>query len=321
MRHAARQLRSWLIFDVGQDMRNRSQKLMLSSRLLSLVVVAFLTSPAIAQFTDKLGSRAPSTVDTATPEPTATRIYKDIDGTKLEIWIWKPADWKADDVRSAIIFYHGGSWRGGSPSAFARQSQRLARLGMVAFSVQYRLMSQTGITVYDCVKDAKSAFRWVVVHAQELGINPRRIAAGGSSSGGHLAAALATLDTINDSADNTRISTIPAALVLFAPALQLDARHAARAAGAHSPTEVVALSPFDHLRRGHPPTIIFHGEFDTTVPIRTAREYAAKVKDLGGQCAVIGFADQPHGFYHSEPFVWETLKQVEAFLREQQLLK
>jgi acetyl esterase/lipase len=75
------------------------------------------------------------------------------------------------------------------------------------------------------------------------------------------------------------------------------------------------------LRQGHPPTLILHGEFDTTVPIRTAREYAAKMNDLGGRCTVIGFANQPHGFYQGEPCVWETLKHVEAFLREQKLLK
>jgi acetyl esterase/lipase len=109
--------------------------------------------------------------------------------------------------------------------------------------------------------------------------------------------------------------------VLFAPALQLDARFLARAAGALSSSEIAALSPSDNLKRGHPPTVIFHGEFDLTVPIRTAREYATKVKGLDGKCTVVGFADQPHGFYHGEPFVWETLKQVEAFLREQQLLK
>jgi acetyl esterase/lipase len=293
---------------------------MLLSRPLQLLLLAFLTLPAVAQFADAPG-RVKNSLDPVIPEPTEKQIYKEIAGTKLEIWIWKPADWKPDDLRSAMVFYHGGSWRGGSPMAFARQSQQLALRGMVAFSVQYRLTSQAGVTVHDCVKDAKSAYRWIVAHSQELGVNPHRIAAGGSSSGGHLAAALATLDAINDSTDDIRIATVPAALVLFAPALQLDGRRAANAAGARSPDEVSALTPFNHLKRGHPPTIIFHGEADTTVYIRTAREYAAKVKEHGGQCTVVGFADQPHGFYHGEPFVRETLKQAAVFLRAQQLLE
>ncbi len=47
----------------------------------------------------------------------------------------------------------------------------------------------------------------------------------------------------------------------------------------------------------------------------------AKVKAHAGQCTVVGFTDQPHGFYHGKPFVSETLKQAEVFLREQQLLE
>src|SRR4051812_22759885 len=94
------------------------------------------------------------------PQPTEKKIYKEVGSAKLEIWIWKPADWKATDQRSAIVFYHGGGWRGGSPNAFARQSAKLAERGMVAFSVQYRLTSQPGVKIEDCVKDAKSAFRW-----------------------------------------------------------------------------------------------------------------------------------------------------------------
>jgi acetyl esterase len=284
-------------------------------RLFPLLVFAFATLAGRAQVGEA------NIADVAMPEPTEKRAYKEVAGTKLEIWIWQPANWRPDDRRSVIVFFHGGSWLGGSPDAFARQARQLAQRGMVAFSVRYRLKSQPGVTVYDCVKDAKSAFRWIVTHAPELGINPQRIAAGGSSSGGHLAAALATLDAINEPTDDANISTVPAALVLFAPVLQLEVRRIADAAGARSPQEIAALSPFAHLTRGHPPTIIFHGEADLTVPIRTVRDYAAKVKEHAGQCTVVGFADQPHGFYHREPFLSETLKTAEAFLREQHVLE
>lgn len=244
--------------------------------------LALVALPVFAQFGEIPEHRMKAPLVEVTPEPTEKRIYKEVDGVKLEVWIWKPAEWKREDRRSSIVFYHGGSWRGGDPTAFSRQSQQLAHRGMVAFSVQYRLTSQAGVTVHDCVRDAKSAFRWIVSHASDLGIDPHKVSAGGSSSGGHLAAALATLDAINDSAYDTRISTIPVALVLFAPALQLDGRRAANAAGARSSEEMAALSPFDHVKRGHPPTVIFHGEADMTMYIRTAREYAAGCKITAG---------------------------------------
>ena len=255
------------------------------------------------------------------PPPTEKRVYKQIGDAKLEIWIWKPADWKAGDRRSSIVFYHGGGWRSGNPSAFSRQSARLAERGMVAFSVQYRLTSQAGITVTDCVKDARSAFRWVRAHAKELGLDPEKIAAGGGSAGGHLAATLATIDAIDDDRDDLKLSTRPAALALFNPALKLGGLRAEPDKRFKSPRDVSAIDPFEHVKRGHPPTIIFHGENDTTVPIATARAYAAKAEALGGKCQVVAFPDQVHAFFNREPFVWDTLQQTESFLEGLGLLK
>lgn len=275
-------------------------------RLLALA--AFLLTP----ITRCLAAQAP------TPKPTEKRVYKEIGDTRLELWIWKPAGWKPTDHRSAIVFYHGGGWRNGSPTAFARQSEKLAERGMVAFSVQYRLTSQAGVTIVDCVKDAKSAFRWVRAHADELGIDPEKIAAGGGSAGGHLAAALATLDAINDDHDDTKVRTQPAALVLFNPALRL-ASPREKDATASAPARA-SVSPYEHLKRGHPPTIIFHGEEDTTVPISSVRDYAAKAERLGADCKVIGFPGAAHSFFNREPHVWDTLKQAEAFLEKQALL-
>lgn len=256
-----------------------------------------------------------------TPPPTEKRVYKEIAGQKLEIWIWRPSDWKPTDRRGAIVFYHGGAWRAGSPTAFARQSAKLAQRGMIAFSVQYRLTSQAGVQVADCVKDAKSAFRWVRQHAAELGVDPDRIAAGGGSAGGHLAASLGTLDAIDDPVDDTRIGTRPVALVLFNPAVRLNGPRAQEAAKVGSPAATSALSPYDHIKRGHPPAIVFHGEDDTTVPIQSVRDYAAKLKDLGVECTVVGFAGQVHAFFNREPFVWDTLKQAEAFLEKHGVLE
>jgi acetyl esterase len=256
------------------------------------------------------------------PEPTEKRVYKEVDGKALEIWIWKPVGWKKEDQRSSVVFYHGGGWRGGSPTAFARQSAKLAEKGMVAFSVQYRLTAQPGVTVVECVKDARSAFRWVKTHAGELGLDVKRIAAGGGSAGGHLAAGLVTLGAFDDEKDDLSVVIDPVALVLFNPAVKLDFERARAGAAKEGRKleDVLKVSPYHHLKAGHPPTVIFHGDADTTVPIESVQTYAAKVKELGGACEVVVSPGQAHAFFNKEPYVWETLERAEGFLRERGLL-
>lgn len=276
------------------------------SLAISLAAAVTMTSLAMAQ----------SPVDFS---PTEKKVYKELADNKLEIWIWKPIGWKEADKRGAIVFYHGGGWRSGNPASFSRQCAKLAERGMVAFSVQYRLTSQPGVAMEDCVQDAKSAYRWVISHAAELGIDPKKVAAGGGSAGGHLAAALATLPEVNDPADDANVSTTPVALVLFNPAIKLDFKRAASVASRQT-EELLKLSPYHHLKAGHPPTLIFHGDADTTVPIQTVHDYAAKVKELGGRCEVVVAPGQGHSYFNKEPFVWDTLKQTQTFLEDLSVL-
>ena len=148
----------------------------------------------------------------------ATRIYKKAGERELKLTIVNPPDWKAQDQRPALVFFHGGGWVGGGPTQFTQHSDYLATRGMVCIQVEYRLIAKgdQGPPI-DCVHDAKSAMRWVRGHAAELGIDPHRIAAGGGSAGGHLAAFVGMVDGLDDPQDDLKISPKANALVLFNP--------------------------------------------------------------------------------------------------------
>ena len=74
---------------------------------------------------------------------------------------------------------------------------------MVAISAEYRVKSRNETTPFECVKDGKSALRWVRKNASKLGVDPQRIGAGGGSAGGHVAAAVATVPGLNDEEDDS----------------------------------------------------------------------------------------------------------------------
>ena len=89
------------------------------------------------------------------------RVYKKVDGRDLRLFIVKPDDWKATDQRPALVLFHGGGWTGGAPTQFNEQATYLARRGLVCVQVEYRLVKDLPGPPTNCVRDAKSAMRWV----------------------------------------------------------------------------------------------------------------------------------------------------------------
>lgn len=100
---------------------------------------------------------------------------------------------KAKETSSAaLVWIHGGGYVIGSADADEALCRRIAtETGAVVASVDYRLAPET--TSPGLVEDCYAALRWVHSNAAELGIDADRIAVGGASAGGGLAACLAIL--------------------------------------------------------------------------------------------------------------------------------
>jgi len=253
-------------------------------------------------------------------------IYKKVGEVELPIHIFEPANHKPGDQRPAIVFFFGGGWQSGSPSQFQHQCEYLAARGMVAMSAEYRVLSRHGVKAVSCFRDAKSALRWVRQNAARLGVDPNRIAAGGGSAGGHLAGALGTIQEFDEPGEDLAISAVPNALVLFNPGLVLapvEGRTENNGDKLASLAERLGvdpkrLSPYHHVRAGLPPSIIFHGQADTTVPYFTSALFAEKMKEQGNRCELVGYPGQTHGFFNygraDNQYFRDTVKKMDAFL-------
>ncbi len=256
-------------------------------------------------------------------------IYKTINGTELPLHIFEPEGHQPSDKRPAILFFFGGGWNGGSPTQFEKQCAYLAASrGMVAITVEYRVKSRHGVKAVSCFRDAKSALRWTRKNAKRLGIDPNRIAAGGGSAGGHLAGALGTIDAFDEPTEDHSISTKPNALVLFNPALVLapvedyKPRDPKKLAGLENRMGVPPeqLSPYHNISSNIPPTIIFHGTKDTTVPFDTVELFTTDAEEKGNKVELVAYEGQGHGFFNykeknMDAFI-DTVKKMDAFLAE-----
>lgn len=224
-------------------------------------------------------------------KPDREIVFKDFEKDPLELNVFLPEGWKAGDKRPAIVFFFGGGWVGGTPSQFFPHSRYLASRGMVAVSAQYRTRGSHGTSPFECVADGKSAVRWMRQHAADLGINPDRIAAGGGSAGGHVAATTGVIAGLDEAGEDQSISSRPNALVLYNPATDVAniQRWGDRA---------IEGSPLHHVDKGDPPTIVFHGKADTTVPYETAEVFCKAMIEAGNRCELVGFDGRPHGFFN-----------------------
>lgn len=237
------------------------------------------------------------------PEAQA-EVYKQVGDVELNLWIFEPA-LHGREPRPAIVFFFGGGWKSGSPAQFQQHCRYLSRQGMVAIVADYRVRERHQTLAEECVADAKSAIRWVRQNSERLGVDPNRIVAAGGSAGGHLAACTAVIDGFDEPSESLEVSSTPNAMALFNPAVVLapyegvdvsEEKQADLAARIGVPAK--QISPIHHLRRGLPPTIIFHGEDDPTVGFNTVRRYTEVNEKLGNRCELVGYAGASHGFFN-----------------------
>jgi acetyl esterase/lipase len=256
-------------------------------------------------------------------QPDETPVYKTVDGTELKLHLFQPDGLKASDQRPAIIFFFGGGWNSGSPQQFYEQADSFAKQGLVCFSAEYRVKSRDKTTPFECVKDGKSAIRWVRQHAAELGVDPDRIVASGGSAGGHVAACTGIIEDCEEAGEDLSVSSLPNAMILFNPVL--DTTTQGYGASRFQPEQQTALSPNHHIRSGIVPTLLCHGTADETVPFENAERFARLMKEAGNDCRLVSFEGQDHGFFNGQFFRPKTkdlapyeqcMNDSAAFLRE-----
>lgn len=165
--------------------------------------------------------------------------------------------------------------------------------------------------------DGKSAVRWIRSHAKELGIDPDKLAAGGGSAGGHVAATTGTVKEFNEKGEDATVSCIPNALVLFNPVYDNGPK-----GYGHSRVKDYwkEISPMHNISKTTPPTIVFLGTKDKLIPVATTKEYQKLMKAAGVRSDLHLYDGQPHGFFNKAKYK-ETVIEADKFLASLGFLK
>ncbi len=260
--------------------------------------------------------------------PTRTIVYKKTKDAKgkavdLKLHVFEPDGHKAGDKRGAIVFFFGGGWNGGNPSQFFQHCKYLASRGMWAASAEYRVRSRNGTTPFECVSDGKSAVRYIRENAAKLGVDPKRVAAGGGSAGGHVAACTGTVKKLDEESEDASVSSVPDAMVLFNPVIYCGPDGGCGYSRLKDRWKEV--SPLMNVSKATPPTIIFHGKADPVVKYANAEKFAKAMKEAGRRCELVGFEGAKHGFFNfgrdgGAAYI-KTVRAADAFLESLGFLK
>jgi len=188
-------------------------------------------------------------------------------------------------------------------------------------SAEYRVKSRNKTPPSECVKDGKSAVRWIRQHAAELGVDPKKVAAGGGSAGGHVAAATGTTKAFEEKGEDLGVSSRPNAMLLFNPVYD-------NGPGGYGHGRVQEywkeFSPMHNIDKDTPPAVVFLGTKDKLIPVATAKKFKELMEKAGVKSVLHLFEGQGHGFFNRRGDMKcynKTVEQMDAFLVELGYLK
>jgi acetyl esterase len=209
---------------------------------------------------------------------------------------------------AVLVWLHGGGWVIGDLTTSDATATELANAsGCTVVNVDYRLAPEHPFPTP--LEDAYAAVRWVADHADELGVDPTRLALGGDSAGGNLTVATALLARERGGPDiRFQLLVYPALDARMSyPSIRENGKRLFLTAdsmrwfwghylGDHDPEDPHAspLYADDAVLAGLPPALVITAEYD---PLRDEGEaYSERLRQAGVDATTSRYDGQIHGF-------------------------
>jgi len=237
------------------------------------------------------------------PATETVHEIRDVSASGVPSRLYRPS---ADKGLGLLVYYHGGGWVIGGLDSHDAVCRSLAnKSGAAVLSVDYRLAPEHRFPA--AAEDALCALRWASENADELGVDANRIAVGGDSAGGNLAAVVAqqrpvpirfqlliypATDMTQSFPSHKENSAGP---VLTEQAMAWFIGHYMPDVSEHRHELASPLFSPDAMFRDLPPALIITAQYD---PLRDEGEaYGAKMIENGSVASIIRFNGQFHSFF------------------------
>lgn len=235
-------------------------------------------------------------------------VYKRSPQGELSLFVLRPTE--VGRPLPAVVYFTGGGWRNGEPHNMVANAAWFRDRGWIGIAADYRVSSRHGTTPLECVKDARSALRFVRANAAKLGIDPTQIVAAGGSAGGHIAACCAYDCGVDEATDDRTVSPRPAALALHNPVTG-GPGFEVEFFGKHP-----NVAPVRHVDATWPPTVMSCGTDDEVTPYADAVAFASTLRAAGVPAELITVEGALHScdWPSSNPNFEPTMRRMAAFL-------
>lgn len=266
-----------------------------------VTVVALATCLALTSTTQSAIPAAAADIATLSDQRYGTAVADLAD-------VYRPA---GSGSHPAILLIHGGGWHSGSKGGWADRARDLVAAGFVAVAVNYTLVTDSVPGFPRQLHELKQAVAWLRTNAARFHLDPARIGALGSSSGGNLAAMLA-LDGWGPLTSGNRI----AAVVTWSALLDLTTQPGLSKSipeyvgcdpDARDCTAVLAdASPLHHVSSDDPPIELFNSTREL-VPLRTVEQMDARLTQVGVTHTVVVYDGDKHGTSYADTAMPATI--------------
>ena len=190
-----------------------------------------------------------------------------------------------------LVFFYGGSWKGGNRNYYRFVGEAFAARGYVVVVPDYRVYPAVRFPAF--VEDGANALRWVKQNASRYGGDASRIIVAGHSAGAHLGALLLF--------DQRYLADLAFDRDRLLGFVGLAGPYAFNPLAYDSTREVFATvdhpdqaRPVAHVDGGEPPVLLMHGEDDTTVEMINGQKLATRVHEKGGEARFVTYPGRTH---------------------------